>query len=153
VRDAAREMTEKHCAYCDGYPVTAVGKEEIDHFRPKSRPEFYRLVSDWNNLFYSCSACNGAKLEKWDDRLLKPDGPGYIFERYFQYKADSGEILPNETPAQTEQEQAHCTIEIFGLNRDGACVARKREAKRIASLPQDELPDAVYRFLIPLCRG
>ena len=151
VRDAAREMTQAHCAYCDAGLIAATGKEEIDHFRPKSRPDFYRLVSDWANLLYSCSACNGAKLEKWDELLLKPDAPDYAFGRFFQYKADSGEILPNEAATSAEQRRAQCTIEVFGLNRADACCSRKREVKRMAHLPQEEVSDASYRFLIPLC--
>src|SRR5690349_19293380 len=53
-------VTDQHCAYCDGYPIDATGEEQIDHFRPKSRPEFYELVCTWDNLFLICSACNKA---------------------------------------------------------------------------------------------
>lgn len=30
-------QTDKHCSYCDGYPVKALSKETVDHFRPKGK--------------------------------------------------------------------------------------------------------------------
>ena len=153
VRNALREMTDGHCSYCDACPVTATGKEKIDHFRPKSRLEFYHLAYAWDNLFYTCSACNGAKKEKWDERLLKPDDPDYDFERYFLYQSDSGKLEANPGAANDEKERAELTIAIFNLNRDGSCEMRKREERRLRGLKEDDLSDAAYRFLIPFVRS
>jgi uncharacterized protein (TIGR02646 family) len=151
VFSAAKEMTNGHCAYCDAFPITAAGKEEIDHFRPKSRPEFYHLVCDWDNLFFCCTACNGEKLEKWDADLLKPDEPDFSFENYFIYITDTGELEPSPAATEENQRRAAKTIAILGLNRDGACFLRKQAIKNLCSEPL-ELETVAYRFLIPLCR-
>ncbi len=141
-------MTDQHCAYCDGFPLDATGREEVDHFKPKSRPEFYPLVCDWTNLFLCCTACNGAKREQWDADLLRPDAPGYAFEAYFEYRFDTGELRPASTASAEAQRRAGRTIEILDLNRAGNCANRKR-ARRCYSRGDQEGND--FRFLPALC--
>src|SRR5437870_4619047 len=64
-----REDFLRHCAYCTGHEDEMGGEDhyEIDHHRPKSRPEFAHLVNDYGNLYYACHGCNrrGAKGENW----------------------------------------------------------------------------------------
>lgn len=151
-REALATMTDSRCAYCDGYPINDTGEEQVDHFRPKTRPEFQHLVCAWDNLFLTCSACNKAKLDQWDDKLLRPDEPGFDFSRYFTYRTDSGELVPNKAGSSEEQYRAMTTISILNLNRAGACIARRKMVKSLL-LPSaaEELKDLAYRFLIPIC--
>jgi uncharacterized protein (TIGR02646 family) len=142
-------MTAEHCSYCDACPIDGTGEETIDHFRPKGRPEFYELVCEWSNLFLACSACNNAKQNQWDEALLRPDDPDFGFERYFEYHHDSGRLLPSTTASPEDQERARRTIEIFDLNRRGACSNRRRTVEWI----KRRSPEVDgYRFLIPLCQ-
>lgn len=154
VRIQLSAMTDARCAYCDGYPIDATGEDQVDHFRPKTRREFYHLVCAWKNLFLTCSACNKAKGDKWDEALLRPDVHEFTFLRYFSYRTDNGKLEPNRAASTEDQARASRTIEILDLNRPGACVARQRTVRRIlASRPDDDLIDLDYRFLIPLCRN
>jgi hypothetical protein len=38
---------------------------EVDHFRPKRRPEFAPLEHQWTNLYYCCRRCNQHKSDHW----------------------------------------------------------------------------------------
>jgi uncharacterized protein (TIGR02646 family) len=126
VRAALVAMTANHCSYCDGHPLGATDVPAVDHFRPKGREVFYGLVCTWTNLYLSCSACNKAKREQWDDALLHPDAPDYRFERYFEFRFETGELQPAPAASTDEQQRARCTIKIFDLNRADACQVRKR---------------------------
>ncbi len=151
-RQALRELTVGHCSYCDGYPVDESGEEQVDHFKPKSRPEFFELVGDWKNLFFACCACNKAKLAQWEEALLRPDSDDFEFERYFIFESDSGKLAPNPTVGPADQHRALRTIEILGLNRPGLCTGRRRTAKSLLTCSKNDINDWGYRFLIPICR-
>jgi len=147
VRSHLSLMTDGHCSYCDGFPINDTGQEQVDHFRPKSLPEFYALVCSWENLFLVCSACNHSKQDQWDNALLKPDDPEYSFLRYFSYVSHTGELIPNAAATPDDQQRANRTIAIFDLNRAGACKARMRMVRSV----QGGIEDDSYRYLMPLC--
>jgi len=151
-RQALHEMTAGRCSYCDAYPFQHVGPECIDHFRPKSRVEFYPLVCQWENLFLSCAACNHAKQDDWEATLLRPDEPDFDFARYFLYQSDSGELHPNPAAPATDQLRAADTIRIFDLNRAPACFARRSAVKSMLRAMEEDILEFGYRFLLPLCR-
>jgi uncharacterized protein (TIGR02646 family) len=153
VREALTVMTAGHCSYCDGHPLGATGVETVDHFRPKSHEAFYELVCAWTNLFLTCTACNHAKREQWDEALLRPDDPTFRFERYFEYRFDSGKIEQSAAATPDEQHRARRTIAIFDLNRADACTSRMRVVKWLRH--RDAIDDEhtwAYRYLIPLCQ-
>jgi uncharacterized protein (TIGR02646 family) len=150
VRAALIEMTAHHCSYCDGFPLNATGSDEIDHFHPKSREEFYELVCAWDNLFLICVRCNKAKRNRWEPALLRPDDVDYAFDRYFIFRFDSGALEPAPGITEGDRHRALQTIEILELNRSGTCQARLTAVKTIQRrLSDDELADVPYRFLIP----
>ena len=66
---------DRRCAYCQ-IPESRYGPPgnyTVDHFRPKSRAEFRRLLCVYANLFYACRDCNLYKGATWpgeDDRRL-----------------------------------------------------------------------------------
>lgn len=152
-KTALEVMTQRRCAYCDGHPITAMGEDQIDHFRPKSREEFYELVCAWDNLFLICSACNKAKLNKWDNALLRPDEPGFSFSRFFTYRTDTGALEPNAAGSSEDRHRSQRTIEILDLNRIGACEGRRQMVRLIlAAVSDEDLANVGCRYLIPLCR-
>jgi uncharacterized protein (TIGR02646 family) len=148
-------MTAGHCSYCDGHPLRATGIEAVDHFRPKSLPEFYELVCAWTNLFLTCTACNHAKREQWDEALLRPDDVDFRFERYFEVRFDSGKLEPAPAASPEERQRARRTIEILDLNRADVCSSRLRVVRWMRrSDAEDEPVDGwPYRYLLPLCHG
>lgn len=85
--EALRPMTDGHCAYCDADHLGAAARETIDHFRPKAT--FPTEAFDYDNLYPACDVCQTAKRDTWDEHLLRPDEPGYDFDRYFVCDADT----------------------------------------------------------------
>jgi 5-methylcytosine-specific restriction endonuclease McrA len=134
-------MTQSHCAFCDG-PLGTESRETVEHFRPKSR--FPELAYHWPNLFPCCDVCQGNKLEKFDEALLKPDDQNYRFEDYFlvNYKTGALDALP------THAHRATVTTQLYGLNSEARKKARLREWEHYQRDPAPELDDYSYRFFL-----
>ena len=67
---------ERRCAYCH-IPELRYGTQGnfgVDHFCPKSRPEFLKLICRYSNLYYTCRDCNTFKGSKWPDSRLRSKG-------------------------------------------------------------------------------
>lgn len=62
-----RAEAAQRCVYCAIHEAAYGGYRNfhIDHYRPKSRPEFEHLTHRYENLFYSCAICNGFKKDTW----------------------------------------------------------------------------------------
>jgi uncharacterized protein (TIGR02646 family) len=137
---ALKQMTDEHCAYCDGYPLDTICTPTIDHFQPKSK--FPELAFTWDNLFLCCQFCQGSegKADSWNADALKPDQADYQFEKYFYYEYETGRLHPNSSATPDDQHRAEATIKLMGLNKGGRPEARKRDLKR----PKE---DRTYRFL------
>jgi uncharacterized protein (TIGR02646 family) len=152
IREALGDMTKRHCSYCDGFPLDAVGFETIDHFKPKSWPEFWELAFAWENLFLCCPQCQNNKLAQYCTELLRPDEPGYDFDRYFVYHSHRGELEANPAASEEDQNRARRSIDVFGLNKSGRCDDRCRQLRyyRLDAEQGGEvdLADWAYRFLI-----
>jgi len=149
---ALRAMTDGHCSYCDASEINATGEEQIDHFCPKTLPQFYELVCTWSNLFLTCMACNKAKHDAWHELLLRPDDDGYDFERYLEFDFLTGELLANGAASTSDRARAAKTIELLNLNRTDACKNRPRMVREIRrAVSAGEPIDVGYRFLIALC--
>lgn len=69
VREILRTAQHRKCCFCESR-VEHVGSGEIEHFRPKAawrqapgskltRPGYYWLAYEWENLLWSCKTCNG----------------------------------------------------------------------------------------------
>ena len=95
------------CVYCSIHENHWGGIDHfhIDHFRPKSFPEFKHLVNDICNLFYSCPICN---------RFKKDDFPANPDLRVPSYPD------PSVTDYSTIFNQNDSTFEIVG-NNPAAC--------------------------------
>lgn len=149
-RELLVEMTKGHCAFCDSGDLGAASRETLEHFRPKSRKEFYRLAYKWENLYPCCDRCQSEKLEKYDDLLLIADEEGYDFNDFFMVDYTTGEILPNYLASPLNQSRAAKTIEIYGLNVDPRKATRKKELKRYMQRDKDNdlLDDFSYRYFL-----
>jgi hypothetical protein len=55
------------CVYCAILDVELGGQRNfhVEHYKPKSRPEFAHLINDYENLFYACALCNTFKSDSW----------------------------------------------------------------------------------------
>ena len=137
-----REQTQHHCSYCDAYPPKLPDKT-IDHFKPKGDARFYHLAYHWENLYFACGHCQKAKMEQFDDALLRPDEIDYYFEQYFIFNFSTGEIEVNPIASDEEKRRAETTIRLFGFNLEGQPFARQRELQCVF----DDLNDHAFRFL------
>lgn len=58
------------CAYCNLKDSSVTSFFEIDHFVPKSiveaKPCYKYLITDYNNLMYTCRNCNNAKSDQYE---------------------------------------------------------------------------------------
>lgn len=117
-------MTDHHCSYCDKYPPFR-GDDSIDHFKPKSWPEFYHEVCKWENLYFACKHCQDAKGNQYDEQLLRPDELGYNFSDYFVYDYSTHKLSPNPSKSPENQKRAQTTIDIFDLNHTSMTISRR----------------------------
>ncbi len=144
-------MTAYHCAYCDHFQLGEGSRETIDHFRPKGRAEFSALAFAWDNLFPACDRCQSNKGEDFDEALLRPDGPGYRFDRYFIYNHRTGDIEASPAASLEDQRRAEVTIRLFGLNRSPRPEARRRRIQGANTPGKERVDEGLdvlpYRFL------
>lgn len=137
-----RIQNQRHCSFCDGYPLNVTSLETIEHFRPKGAGLFPELAFDWDNLFYCCQVCQKEKLEKFDEKLLKPDEPDYTFSKYFTFDFTTGEILTNSSATPEFKQRAEVTISLYGLNLAERKLHRLQELRsnRLEEFPLEDLP-------------
>ena len=115
--------TNNICWYCERQ--CDVGAESaglaptVDRFRPLSRCP--QLAYAWSNWIFSCQRCNGEnKKDKWPESGYVDPCAIDITERpeqYFDYDADTGEIVPKNSLSGTARWKASNTINDLGLNR------------------------------------
>lgn len=146
IEDDLKNMTQNHCAFCDGFPVKQLGST-IEHFRPKTR--FPELSHTWDNLFYCCNACQNSKQENFNENLLKPDVLGYDFTRFFICTFDGEAILLSPNPRASDQDRlsAEITIRLYGLNDLERPEDRFRVWSQFRDLITQEVDDFRYRYL------
>ena len=84
--------------------------------------------------------------------LLRPDAPDFTFERYFEYRFDTGELQPNGRATVDDQARARRTIDILQLNRASVCRLRMRTVKALVRHEMDEdRAELPYRYLVAVC--
>ena len=146
--DGLKKQTQNHCSFCDAYPVAPPGQDNIEHFRPKSQYPLEAFA--WDNLYYCCNFCQGQKREKFDEKLLRPDAPGYRFDDYFRWDYTSGDLHPNPGAPLENRERARITIEMYGLNTahpQSRCDERdKVAAMSNSAIQQDKHPYRNFLF-------
>jgi len=145
LRPTLYEMNQGHCSFCDSFPLGTSSTEPIEHFRPKSKPEFYHLAYDWGNLYYCCELCNSTKGEQWHDELLAPDSDDYRFEQYFEFDFTTGEIQPNSKASKADQARARVTIDMYGLNIKARPLRRRTTLRQWTNLSERCIDDFPFR--------
>jgi uncharacterized protein (TIGR02646 family) len=144
------KQTQDHCSYCDGFPLKR-DDYTIDHFKPKSIPEYYHLVAEWTNLYLCCGACQERK-NRYNVLLLRPDDVHYSFEEYFDYNFEKHKLTPNTAKPVENQERARVTIDMFDLNHIG----QKRSGQlMLKAFKEDEtknMDDFGYRFMFDITK-
>ena len=91
----------------------------VDHFKP--RRLFPELAYEWRNWIFSCLRCNNEyKRDKWPtsgyvdpSAADEEDRP----ERYFDYDASTGELIPKSGISEEARETVLDTIDDLGLNK------------------------------------
>lgn len=126
------------CAYCN-IPERRNGPSRnyaVDHFRPKSRPEFAHLRTAYSNLYYVCFACNDYKGNHWPspgenalgERFLDPCEDDFMEHLVV---ADDGSLTPL-TPV------ARYFARRLNLNRETLCLWRAEMASNRSTLHEIE---------------
>lgn len=147
IRQCLSEMTQAHCAFCDGL-IGIESRETVEHFRPKSQNRFQSLAYQWDNLFPCCDMCQAQKREQFEHGLLKPDEADYVFAHYFVVNYKTGAIEPSPHAELSMQERAEITQRIYGLNLPIRNKARIREWERFCRDPAPLLDDYNYLFFM-----
>ena len=141
------------CWYCERrcQSTSEVGGHSatVDHFRPLSR--FPELAYEWTNWVFSCYRCNSEnKQNKWPALGYVDPGAGDERERperYFDYDALTGEIVPHPSLAGDDKRKAEGTIADLGLNNIDVLFYRLDWTRRFAAdlrmLPAEARADFV----------
>jgi len=140
-----KAQTQDHCSFCDNYPVSPPSVDTIEHFRPKTTHP--SLAYQWENLYYCCVYCQGAKQEKFDEALLRPDAIDYDFDRFFRWDFTRGPLEVNERAADEDKKRAQVTIELYRLN-DRHPSLRLREQHKRSKAKDDPIDDFAYRSFV-----
>jgi hypothetical protein len=98
-----RKDFQFRCAYCLIHEAHYGGLRNfhVDHFRPKSRPEFHHLVLFYPNLYYACSLCNTFKGAWWPSTADFAAGRRFVdpckedaYEKHFELNQNDGTLRP-----------------------------------------------------------
>lgn len=116
------DRSNNNCWYCERRCDTEaeVGglSPTVDHFRPISRCP--QLAYVWSNWIFSCRRCNDIKKNEWPESgYVDPcaANPAECPERYFDYDADTGEVIPRDGISGVARQKALHTIADLGLNK------------------------------------
>ena len=144
------------CWYCERqcYSNAHTGDRAptVDHFRPRSK--FPALAYVWSNWVFSCRRCNeDNKGNQWPEQgYVDPcaDDVGERPERYFDYDAETGEIIPKTGLIGDARRKAWHTIEDLGLNKLDVRYYRFDHTQRfisdLSSLPVEDRQDFIALF-------
>ena len=107
------------CWYCERQCNAGSAEQlpTVDHFQPISR--FPRLAYAWSNWIFSCRRCNDRKGNRWPDTGYVDPCAAAVAERpeqYFDYAANTGEVIPRPELSGPAQRKAWTTIDDLGLN-------------------------------------
>ena len=108
IRTALKESSFGKCAFCEGIPAET-GFAEVEHFHPKSL--YTDKAFEWDNLLYSCKACNNSKLSH--DTQQEPIINPYDLDPRGCFTYTDIMIQPEAGPLHAIAEK---TIEVCGLS-------------------------------------
>ena len=135
VKEELKDAQHGKCCFCE----REAENFDVEHFRPKSawqqkpedklsRPGYYWLVYDWDNLFYSCEKCNrthkrnrfpladNSKRARYHSDDIRAEEPLFIHpgkenpEEFIEYKGTRPRAINGN-------KRGRITIEQIGINR------------------------------------
>lgn len=138
-------MFHGKCAYCES-KITQIDYGHIEHYQPKSKPQFRHLTFEWSNLLLSCAVCNGAehKGDRFPEAaeggpMVNPceDEPLKHFDFFFDPQGRLASVVGKTVRGRT-------TEQLLGLNRPELRAHRSRRVAmlRALSLHARSDPDA-----------
>ncbi len=137
-------MSQDHCAFCDAFPCEGVSNNTIEHHKPKGDDRFTGEAYTWENLYYCCNYCQSAKLNQWDDGLLRPDDDDYLHQTYFEFDYTTGQIQPNPVADVLDQYRAEVTICLYDLDHIERRRFRKLELRKWQNA--SDMPIDLYAY-------
>lgn len=121
IKESLSKMYNNHCCYCECLiGIQTYGR--IEHLKPKSLPQFYDQIYEWNNMHWACEICNTSyKRVNWDDcnPILDPSKDNIAL--FLALDLTTGEYY-----AVNNNKRALTTIKHTGINREKLVVARRR---------------------------
>ena len=132
IKNGLVDMFHGKCAYCES-AITHIDYGHIEHFKPKSKPAYYELAVDWDNLLLACGRCNGAEnkgsrfpLEDEDGPLVNPveEEPSQHLSFDFDLRLRLANVLGMSKRGET-------TRRILGLNRPELVKRRSDFVKKL----------------------
>ncbi len=99
----AREGNDR-CVYCAIHDAELGGQRNfhVEHYKPKSKPEFAHLTNHYDNLFYACALCNTFKSDSWfsatdgDWSVIHYPNPSlYNYGDFFEISEDVFTLIGN----------------------------------------------------------
>ncbi len=177
-QDVKRVLVAMHhgkCCYCESH-VRHISPGTIDHYRPKAasrqragdafiRPGYYWLAYQWENLLFSCPACN--QIYKRTQFPLRDPTRRALSHLHPLAQEEALLIDPSkDDPAQfmsfreefafalEDNLRGRTTIEILALNDRDELVEQRRKKiqplrlmRSIAQMPQSQVATDAQRFL------
>lgn len=149
IKAALVAMFHGKCAYCESR-ITHIDYGHIEHFRPKSKPQFRQLTFEWDNLLLSCAVCNGAehKGDRFPEAaeggpMINPckEEPREHFDFVFDARARLASVVGKTTRGKT-------TERLLGLNRPELRAYRSRLVMMLSVLALHAKDDPTARMLI-----
>lgn len=149
IKAALVAMFHGKCAYCESR-ITHIDYGHIEHFRPKSKPQFRQLTFEWDNLLLSCAVCNGAehKSDRFPEAaeggpMINPceEEPREHFDFVFDTRARLASVVGKTTRGKT-------TERLLGLNRPELRAYRSRLVMMLSVLALHAKDDPTARMLI-----
>jgi len=139
IRKAIWIRTNRKCCYCER-PRDLMKEADIDHFRPKTstredgNPGYWWLAYDWNNLFFSCKACNQTKSNRFpltsgnrartpidnisSENPFLPHPIDENPEQFIGYQMDESSPVEQARPyGKDKDDRGKISIRVLGLDR------------------------------------
>ncbi len=149
IKSALVQMFSGKCAYCESR-IKHIDYGHIEHFKPKSWPQFYELAVEWSNLLLACGICNGAEYkgvqfpEASDDGpIVDPssEDPGGHLKFEFDPATGLANVLSTTARGKT-------TIRVLGLDRLELVRHRSGFVKKLVVIARMYTQDTEARQLI-----
>lgn len=151
IKEKLKTAQKGKCAFCESF-FAHISYGDIEHFRPKggwrqnandklSRPGYFWLAYNWDNLFYSCQLCNQRfkknrfPLENPTQRAT-PERPDLAIEKPLLVRPDEPAQEHIEFIAQVPKgltRRGRKTIQVLGLDRDELNVHRLKRLREVAA--------------------